>query len=139
MGKALFEGLKHACFEMNSDLIVTLDCDGSHNPYVIPALVEKLDDVDMVIGSRYTQDGEIGEWPLHRRLLSSLGNLYLQVLLGMRHVTDYTSNFRAFHADAIKPLLLSNTLPTDWSFLCMFLVEAKRLELSVLHRKALPV
>ena len=35
------------------DVLVTIDCDGQHEPALIPALVEAAADADIVSGSRY--------------------------------------------------------------------------------------
>ena len=38
------------------DVLVTMDCDGQHEPSRIPVLLEAIDDCDIVSGSRYLRD-----------------------------------------------------------------------------------
>src|SRR6186997_140157 len=38
------------------DVLVTMDCDGQHEPSRIPVLLEAIHDVDIVSGSRYLRD-----------------------------------------------------------------------------------
>ncbi len=127
LGLAIFEGLKYAVEYMNADEIVTMDSDGSHDPVELPQMIRKLQKQDIVIGSRYQKDGRISNWPLHRRILSFVGNTYLQLSLGIRGTTDYTSNYRALKADVMRTMISEHLpLPMDWSFLCVFLLESAR-------------
>ncbi|MGA1442689.1 MAG: glycosyltransferase, partial [Ilumatobacteraceae bacterium] len=57
------------------DAIITIDCDLSHDPAVIPLMLDQLESgADVVIGSRYADGGGIRNWSLFRRLLSRCGN-----------------------------------------------------------------
>ena len=38
------------------DMLVTMDCDGQHEPSRIPVLLEAIHDADIVSGSRYLRD-----------------------------------------------------------------------------------
>src|SRR5690348_7813819 len=40
----------------NYDILITMGCDGQHEPARIPVLLEALDDCDIVSGSRYLRD-----------------------------------------------------------------------------------
>ncbi|MFM8714434.1 MAG: glycosyltransferase, partial [Actinomycetota bacterium] len=56
------------------DAIITIDCDLSHDPNVIPNMLDRLaEGADVVIGSRYVAGGGVRNWPLSRRLLSRWG------------------------------------------------------------------
>src|SRR5262245_31856833 len=41
---------------LDHDVLVTMDCDGQHEPARIPVLLEALHDADIVSGSRYLRD-----------------------------------------------------------------------------------
>jgi dolichol-phosphate mannosyltransferase len=88
--------------ERGYDRLVQIDADRSHDPAVIPALLQAVDDgADVAIGSRYVQGGLIPHWPWFRRALSRYGNRYAGVVLGLK-IRDATSGYRAYRADALQ-------------------------------------
>lgn len=107
-----------AAIDEGYDVIVSMDCDRSHDPSVIPALVDGIrQGADMVIGSRYVPGGATANWPLHRRLLSRWGNRYSSALLGL-DVRDATSGFRAYSAPALARAEPDRTGAEGYAFLC---------------------
>ena len=88
--------------ERGWEAFVEMDADLSHEPEALPSLIAPLSEgVDLVVGSRYVPGGSIPNWRWHRRLLSQGGNVYAALLLRL-HVTDSTSGFRAYRADALR-------------------------------------
>jgi dolichol-phosphate mannosyltransferase len=103
-GRALKTGLNAAV--QHDGVVVTLDADGSHDPDLIPAMIEKIGaGYDLVIASRFRQGGaEIGvPWP--RRLLSRCASLVFRSALSMGGVRDYTSGFRAYRTSLIRRVI----------------------------------
>ncbi|MGA1628927.1 MAG: glycosyltransferase, partial [Ilumatobacteraceae bacterium] len=91
------------------DAIITIDCDLSHDPGVIPLMLERLESgADVVIGSRYADGGGIRNWSLFRRLLSRCGNWYTGFMLGVG-VRDCTSGFRAYRSEVIRSGTIADT------------------------------
>ncbi|MBM3708498.1 MAG: glycosyltransferase family 2 protein, partial [Actinobacteria bacterium] len=92
--------------QLKADILVILDGDGQHDPGDIPKIVKPLIDgeADIVIGSRFL--GEAKKPPLYRRL----GQRVLTTTTNMgsgQKVTDSQSGFRAYSANALKALKLS--------------------------------
>ena len=77
-----------------SDYVLVMDADLSHPIDRVPHLLQPIidDTHDVVVGSRYTQDGGIADWPIHRRFLSWFGGLPARVLTDVK---DTTSGFFA--------------------------------------------
>lgn len=84
-----------------SDVVVTIDTDGQHDPADIPKLVEPIlrGEADMVNGSRYL-NGNKKDTPLYRRLGQKVLDTAINLDSGLS-VTDSQSGFRAFSA-AVK-------------------------------------
>ncbi|HUY23164.1 MAG TPA: polyprenol monophosphomannose synthase [Acidimicrobiales bacterium] len=102
--------------ERGWEALVEMDADLSHEPEALPTLIAPLDEgVDLVVGSRYVPGGSIPNWRWHRRLLSQGGNIYAAVLLGL-HVTDSTSGFRAYRADALRRIDLGAVRAEGYGF-----------------------
>ena len=94
LGSAYLAGFRYA-LDHGADLVLTMDCDYSHHPRYLPAMLAAMRDADMVIGSRYVPGGGVLNWALRRRLLSRFANFYTRLLLGVP-VRDCTAGFRCY-------------------------------------------
>lgn len=100
----------------DSEVVVEMDADFSHNPEDLPRLVQAVDDgADLAIGSRYVPGGGTPDWPAHRRFLSRGGNLYARWMLDIP-VRDATAGFRAFRADALRTLPYTEAQASGYGF-----------------------
>lgn len=109
-----------------SDVVVTMDSDFSHDPQVIPRMLDAIKSgSDVVVGSRYVPGGGTRDWPLHRRLLSSWGNVYTGWILGVG-VRDCTSGFRAYRASALAAIHPETTRADGYAFLTELMVRSVR-------------
>ncbi|MGC8812097.1 MAG: glycosyltransferase [Candidatus Aenigmatarchaeota archaeon] len=100
LGNAILEGLEVA----KSNLIITMDGDGSHRPEDLPKLIEKIKDYDIVIGSKYVKGGKT-EDKLYRILISRVYCLFASLILGLK-VKDSMSGFAAVRREVyekVKP------------------------------------
>ena len=105
------------------DAIVTIDCDLSHDPNVIPTMLDQLaSGADVVIGSRYVTGGGVRNWSLSRRLLSRWGNLYTSFMLGIK-VRDCTSGFRTYGHKVITSGVIPSTTSNGYAFLSEVLMK----------------
>ena len=102
--------------ERGWEAFVEMDADLSHEPEALPSLIAPLEQgVDLVVGSRYVPGGSIPNWRWHRRLLSQGGNIYAALLLRL-HVTDSTSGFRAYRAEALRRIDLGAIRAEGYGF-----------------------
>jgi len=104
-GAALRTGFKEA-LSIGSDIVVTLDADGEHDPNEIPRLVEPIrrGDADIVIGTRVYCDSRS---PLLRRLSRRVSTIVLRALFGIK-VSDAQSGFRSFSRRALEEIEFEN-------------------------------
>jgi dolichol-phosphate mannosyltransferase len=89
LAPAVLEGLKQA----RGRLAVVMDCDLSHPPESIPAIIAAMNEpvVQMAVGSRFVEGGTVDlDWPLHRRIISRAGRLLARPLTPVR---DMVSGF----------------------------------------------
>ena len=99
------------------DIVISMDCDFSHDPAAIPAFIARIEQgADCVVGSRYVPGGKTVNWPLHRRLLSRWGNRYTSGVLGL-HIHDCTSGFRAYRTTALASIAPTSTAAEGYAFL----------------------
>ncbi len=115
LGTAYVRGFSQA-LDDGAEYVLQMDADLSHPPEAIPAMLGKLGAAQVVVGSRYVEDGGVDEsWSLSRRALSYFGNLGIRLITGLR-VRDATSGFKAFDAGALRALDLAAFRCTGFAF-----------------------
>jgi dolichol-phosphate mannosyltransferase len=82
-------------------VLVEMDADFSHHPSDLPKLLGRLDECDMVVGSRYVEGGSTSEWGQWRPMLSWLANKYVAVVAGVP-IRDTTSGYRAYRREVLE-------------------------------------
>ncbi len=89
------------------DVIVTIDCDGQHEPQRIGQFVARIADADIVSGSRYQQafPGDTPP-PAERRGINEQITTELNRWLGLA-LTDAFCGFKAYRVDALARLRLT--------------------------------
>ena len=97
LGTAYIFGFKWA-LDNKYDYIIQMDADLSHNPKDLPAMVKKLKDYDLIIGSRYIKGVSVVNWPLRRLMLSYGANAYSRMITGMP-IMDGTGGFKAWKSN----------------------------------------
>jgi glycosyltransferase involved in cell wall biosynthesis len=84
------------------DGLVTLDCDGQHEPSRIPEIAAPLDRYDIVSGSRYLQVFDPSQSPPEaRRRINREVTRWLNECLGFS-LTDAFCGFKAYRSDALR-------------------------------------
>jgi len=114
LGSAYREGFAKA-LSMGADLVVQMDADFSHDPAMIPYLFAETRQADLVIGSRYLNGVSVVNWPLRRLMLSYFASVYTRVITGLT-ISDCTSGFKCFRAEALKAIDLSSIRSDGYSF-----------------------
>ena len=103
LGAAYIAGFKLAA-SRGYDFVVEMDADGSHRGVDLPKLLAEAPANDLVIGSRYVTGGGSHGWPLSRRMISKIGNVYTSVALGAK-INDITAGFRVYRLSFLMPLI----------------------------------
>jgi dolichol-phosphate mannosyltransferase len=114
LGNAYRHGFRWA-HENGYERVVQMDADGSHDPAQVRGLLAGLDTADITVGSRYVPGGSTVDWPLHRQLISRLGNGYVRALLGLP-VHDSTSGFRAYRSAVLASMVTAGGEANGYCF-----------------------
>lgn len=115
LGNAYRQGFRWG-LDHGYEAIVQMDCDLSHDPGVVPVLLEALEDgLDCAIGSRYVAGGSTPGWPWYRRALSRYGNRYTRALLRIP-IHDVTGGFRAYRASTFEAIGIDDTVANGYAF-----------------------
>jgi glycosyltransferase involved in cell wall biosynthesis len=100
-GAGLKTAFNHA-IEAGFEGLVTLDCDGQHEPALIPELASRLADADIVSGSRYLRVFDPSQHPPEdRRRINVEVTRWLNECLGLK-LTDAFCGFKAYRRSALE-------------------------------------
>jgi dolichol-phosphate mannosyltransferase len=114
LGPAYVAGFRWAR-ERGYDVVVEMDADGSHAPEQLPELLAALGSADLVLGSRYVPGGAVADWPVHRLLLSRVGNRYTRWALRLP-LSDATGGYRAARGELIDALPFDDVASQGYCF-----------------------
>lgn len=110
------------------DVLVTMDCDGQHQPDRIPVLLEALCGCDIVSGSRYLRDfRQDTPPPTDRRFINATITREINDRFGF-DLTDTFCGFKAYKVPALARLRITET---GWGMPLQLWVQAARLGLRV--------
>ena len=113
IGSAHKDGIKYA-YKKDYELIITMDCDGTHNPKYLKNLIHNSKSYDYVITSRFKKKGLIKDWPLSRKLITYLRHLFVKIFLGINY--DASGAYRCFFSKKIKLKHILNAKNNDYAF-----------------------
>lgn len=110
------------------DGLVTMDCDGQHEPSRIPVLLEAIHDCDIVSGSRYFRDfRQDTPAPTDRRFINAAITAEINARYGL-NLTDAFCGFKAYRRSALEKLHITET---GWGMPLQLWVHAARQGLRV--------
>ena len=113
IGSAHLEGISLAYAE-GYNRLVTLDCDFTHSPELIPTFLARLDTADAVVGSRYLEADSLADWSLVRKSLTNIGHILTKNMLGISQ--DATGAFRAYNLETIPRELFQLVQARGYAF-----------------------
>jgi dolichol-phosphate mannosyltransferase len=126
-GAALISAFRHA-LDREYDVLVTMDCDGQHEPARIPVLLEAIHDADIVSGSRYLRHfKQDTPAPDDRRSINRQITEELNECLGL-DLTDAFCGFKAYRRRALQQL---HIIEAGWGMPLELWVQVARLGLRI--------
>lgn len=126
-GAALISAFDFA-LKYGADVLVTMDCDGQHEPARIPVLLEAIHNADIVSGSRYLRDfRQDTAAPHERRQINALITEELNARFGL-NLTDAFCGFKAYRREALSRLEITEKA---WGMPLQLWVQAARLSLRI--------
>lgn len=126
-GAALISAFAFA-LDHDYDVLVTMDCDGQHEPGRVPVLLEAIHDADIVSGSRYLRDfRQDTPAPTDRRFINASITREINARYGF-DLTDSFCGFKAYRREALAKL---NITEEGWGMPLQLWVQAARQGLRV--------
>ncbi len=116
LGKAYIHAFKVVLKDASVDVVVMMDADFSHDPAYLPEMLKKLEQGDVIVGSRYIKGGATIGWEMWRKILSKGANLYCRFITGMK-INDCTGGFNVMRADTMRKLDLDKLDLSGYAFI----------------------
>lgn len=89
--------------------VIQMDADFSHDPNMLPLLLNYAEGYGVAVGSRYIAGGSAPDWNHWRFLISRVGNVYARLILRFGSpnftVRDVTAGFTAYRMDVLRKML----------------------------------
>ena len=114
LGTAYVAGFRFAIQGLY-DYVFEMDSDFSHDPNEIPNFLKKIENCDLVIGSRYTNGVRVLNWPMDRLLLSWTANVYTRVITGLP-LHDATGGFKCYRRGVLESINLDDIKSNGYAF-----------------------
>ncbi|MBI3536972.1 MAG: polyprenol monophosphomannose synthase [Chloroflexi bacterium] len=104
LGTAYVTGFRWA-LDQGADYAIQMDADFSHSPNYLTSFIKKMNEYDVVVGSRYVPGGKLDpRWSGWRYLLSKWANsIYVRLILATQ-VRDATAGFKCFRRAALEKI-----------------------------------
>lgn len=101
----------------DTQAIVQMDADFSHDPAALVEMMKKLETCDMVLGSRYVQGGSVDkDWPQWRKNLSAFANFYARSILRLPF-HDVTTGYRLWKRETLLQIPFEKIQSSGYVFL----------------------
>jgi dolichol-phosphate mannosyltransferase len=115
IGRAYLGAFPRA-LETGAAYVLEMDCDFSHDPAVVPRLIETCEaGADLALGSRYVEGGSTVNWSALREFISRGGSLYARILL-RAPVRDLTGGFKCFRREVLEAIDLDRVTADGYAF-----------------------
>ena len=133
LGRAYLDGFGRA-LAGGAGIVVQMDADFSHDPAVLPGLVEPIlgGRADLVIGSRYVAGGGVEDWGIIRRIVSRGGSLFARTVLGLGP-HDLTGGFKAWRSATLASIPFEGVHAGGYVFQIEMTYRASRLGARVIE------
>jgi dolichol-phosphate mannosyltransferase len=115
IGRAYLAAFPRA-LAMGAQYVLEMDCDFSHDPAVVPRLIEACEQgADLALGSRYVPGGGTTNWSRVREFISRGGSVYARAFLGVP-VRDLTGGFKCFRRAVLESIDLDDVTTNGYAF-----------------------
>ncbi len=129
LGSAYRDGFKWG-LDKGYSYLLEMDADFSHRFEDLIKILEASSSADMIIGSRYIEEGGSIGWDKKRKMLSSFANKSSKFLLKTK-INDMTSGFRCYSNRALSEMRYETTKSDGYAFQVEMSARAVQKQLSI--------
>jgi dolichol-phosphate mannosyltransferase len=116
LGPAYRAGFRWVLDRPETQAVVQMDADFSHDPHALPRLLAPLmAGADLVLGARYVPGGGTLGWPWYRQLISRGGTTFARTVLLLPY-RDLTGGFKAWRRELLENIRLRDMDVSGYGF-----------------------
>ena len=125
LGAAYKDGFNHVLEKIDSDLIVQMDADHSHNPLEIVTMLQEIEGYDFVVASRHMPNSSIVGWGVGRQMTHSFAGIIARISARI-DIKDSTSGFRMFKRETLQSIEFDKIESDGFAFQIEMLYQLKQ-------------
>ena len=126
LGAAYKEGFRHILEKFDSELVLQMDADHSHQPSEIPNMLEKIKNFDFLIASRHVEGSDVIGWGVGRKTTHSIAGAIARICAKIE-IKDSTSGFRMFKKKTLEKIDFEKIRSDGFAFQIEVLYQLKQL------------
>ena len=126
LGAAYKDGFNHVLEKLDSNLIVQMDADHSHDPAEITNMIKKITDYDFIIASRHVAGSSIVGWGSRRQMTHSVAGVVAKFSAKI-DIKDSTSGFRMFKRETLEKIEFDKIQSDGFAFQIEVLYQLKKI------------
>ena len=126
LGAAYKEGFRHILEKLDSELVLQMDADHSHQPSEIPNMLEKIKNFDFLIASRHVEGSDVIGWGIGRKATHSIAGAIARICAKIE-IKDSTSGFRMFKKKTLEKVDFNKIRSDGFAFQIEVLHQLKQL------------
>ena len=126
LGAAYKEGFRHVLEKLDSELVLQMDADHSHQPSEIPNMLEKIKNFDFLVASRHVEGSDVIGWGIGRKATHSIAGAIARICAKIE-IKDSTSGFRMFKKKTLEKIDFKNIRSDGFAFQIEVLYQLKQL------------
>ena len=126
LGAAYKEGFSHVLEKLDSELVLQMDADHSHQPSEIPNMLEKIKNFDFLVASRHVEGSDVIGWGIGRKVTHSIAGVIARICAKIE-IKDSTSGFRMFKKKTLEKIDFKNIRSDGFAFQIEVLYQLKQL------------
>ena len=126
LGAAYKEGFRHVLEKLDSEFILQMDADHSHQPSEIPNMLEKIKNFDFLVASRHVEGSDVIGWGIGRKATHSIAGAIARICAKIE-IKDSTSGFRMFKKKTLEKVDFEKIRSDGFAFQIEVLHQLKQL------------
>ena len=126
LGAAYKEGFRYVLEKLDSELVLQMDADHSHQPSEIPNMLEKIKNFDFLVASRHVEGSDVIGWGIGRKITHSIAGTIARICAKIE-IKDSTSGFRMFKKKTLERIDFKNIRSDGFAFQIEVLYQLKQL------------
>ena len=126
LGAAYKEGFRYVLEKLDSELVLQMDADHSHQPSEIPNMLEKIKNFDFLVASRHVEGSDVIGWGIGRKATHSIAGAIARICAKIE-IKDSTSGFRMFKKKTLEKVDFNKIRSDGFAFQIEVLHQLKQL------------